>query len=110
MEVIRRGDLVTVAVSGDYGKPRPALVVQSNAYQALPSVTILCLTSDFRDRSLLRVTIEPSPVNGLRKRSQVMIDKALTLPREKIGGRIGSLETAAIQVVDEMLRKFLELG
>jgi mRNA interferase MazF len=110
MEAMKRGDLVTIAVSGDYGKPRPALVVQADAFVALPSVTVLRLTSELHAEHLLRVTIHPSPDNGLRVASQVMIDKAVTVPRERIGSVIGHLETIEIQEVSRALMRFLGLS
>lgn len=109
MEVIR-GDLVTIALSGDYGKPRPALVVQADEFALLPSVTVLRLTSELHDWPLLRVTVEPSRANGLKKPSQVMIDKATTVPRDKLGSRIGRLESSTMRAVDDALAAFLGLG
>ena len=70
---MKRGDLVTVAVSGDYGKPRPALVVQSDLFSALPSVTVLRLTSDIHAGHPIRVTVRLESANGLRAISHVMI-------------------------------------
>jgi mRNA interferase MazF len=107
---ISRGDLVAVALSGDYGKPRPALIVQADAFAELPSVTVLPLTSAVHDWPLFRVTIEAEPHNGLEKRSQIMIDKAVTVPRIKIGHRIGSADAATLRAVDDALAKFLGLG
>ncbi len=104
-----RGDLVTIAVSGDYGKPRPALVVQSDAFAALPSVTVLQLTSDVRDEHLVRITVQPSAANGLRKPSQVMIDRAVTVPRAKVGPVFGRLEDGRISAVSAALKRFLGL-
>ena len=63
---MRRGDLVSIALQGDYGKPRPALVVQSDLFAEHPSVTILPVTSELRDTPLFRVLIEPTETNGLR--------------------------------------------
>ena len=82
---MKRGDVVTIALQGDYGKPRPALVVQSDLFDAHPSVTILPITSELRDTPLFRVDVEPSDANGLRKKSQVMVDKAQTVARAKVG-------------------------
>ena len=79
---MKRGDLVTVVTSGDYGKPRPALVVQANAYAEHPSITVLPLTSEMHDLPLLRITVEPGEGTGLRRQSQVMVDKATTIPRQ----------------------------
>src|SRR4051794_2665866 len=73
---MRRGDVVTVAAAGDYGKPRPAVIVQSDAFpEGHASVVICQMTSEIVDASAFRVTIEPSAENGLRIRSQVMADK-----------------------------------
>jgi mRNA interferase MazF len=71
---MKRGDVVTIALPGDYGKPRPALVVQADAFEALPSVTVLRLTSELHDWPLFRITLTPGQRNGLRATSQVMID------------------------------------
>ena len=68
---MKRGDVVTIALQGDYGKPRPALVVQSDLFDAHPSVTVLPITSELRETPLFRVDVEPNDANGLRKKSQV---------------------------------------
>jgi mRNA interferase MazF len=107
---VSRGDLVTIALPGDYGKPRPALVVQADAFQALASVTVLPLTSELHDWPLFRVTVGPSRTNGLRQASQVAVDKAATLPRAKIGRRIGHADHATMRAVDTALARFLGLG
>jgi len=107
---VNRGDLITVALVGDYGKPRLALVVQSAAFQSLESVTVLPLSSDLRDWPLFRIMMEPKSSNGLRKRSQVMIDKAVTVPRTKIGQRIGRADTRTMHDVDTALAGFLGLS
>jgi mRNA interferase MazF len=105
----RRGELVTIAVSGDYGKPRPALVIQSDAFIDLPSVTVLRMTSEQHDWPLLRVSVRPSIENGLRNPSQIMIDKAATVPRAKLGPSFGRLEPDVMRSVDRALRLFLSL-
>ena len=90
---MKRGDLVVVAVAGDYGKPRPALVVQADVFnESHPSVTLLPVTSPLVDAPLFRLTVEPSPGNGLRALSQIMIDKVTTVRRARIGATIGYLE------------------
>ena len=104
-----RGDIVTVVLPGAYGKPRPALLVQDDAFEALPSVTLLPITSDVRDLPPIRLTIEPGPKSGLKRPSQVQIDKVMTVPRRKIGRRIGSLEGAAMEEVDVAMARFLGL-
>jgi mRNA interferase MazF len=105
----RRGELVTIAMAGDYGKPRPALVIQSDAFVDLPSVTVLRITSELHDWPLLRVTVAPNAENGLRKPSQIMIDKAATVPRAKIGPGIGRLEDVTLRLVERALLAFLDL-
>ena len=107
---MRRGELVTVVSPGDDGKPRPALIVQADDFAELPSVTVLPLTSDLRDAPLLRVTIEAAAVNGLARESQVMIDKAMTVPRAKVGARIGNLDSEALAKVTLALSAFLGIG
>ena len=88
---MQRGDVVTVAAAGDYGKPRPAVIVQTDAFQNHASVVVCQLTSELADAPDFRVTIEPKPENGLRLRSQVMADKLVTVRRERIGQKIGRL-------------------
>jgi mRNA interferase MazF len=104
---MRRGDLVTIALSGDYGKPRPALVVQADAFDGLPSVTVLRVTSELHDWALFRIIVEANRDTGLQKRSQVMVDKAATVPRSRIGERIGRLDADAMRAVSTALAKFL---
>lgn len=83
---------MTVAAAGDYGKPRPAVIVQTDAFpQEHASVVVCQLTSEFVDASDFRVTIEPRSENGLRLKSQVMADKPVTVRRERIGQTIGRL-------------------
>ena len=106
----RKGDLVTVVSSGDYGKPRPALVVQADAYAGHPSLTVLPLTIELHDMPLLRVTVEPGEGTGLRLRSQVMVDKATTIPRAKAGSRIGRLDEVTLASVGRPLATFLGVG
>jgi mRNA interferase MazF len=89
---MRRGDVVTVAAAGDYGKPRPAVVVQSDAFPDSHASVIVCqLTSELVEAPNFRVTIEPAPTNGLRARSQIMADKPVTVRRQRIGRSIGRL-------------------
>lgn len=106
---MRRGDFVTIATSGDYGKPRPALVVQSDAFEALPSVTVLPLTSEIHDEHLFRITVKPTKSNGLMAASQVMVDKATTIPKTKVGNVIGHAGVETMRTVNIALGRFLEI-
>jgi len=91
-----RGEIVIVAAPGDYGKPRPAVIIQSNAIPDSHASVVVCqMTSDSAEADF-RVTIEPRPETGLRVRSQVMADKLVTIRRERIGERIGRLGAADI--------------
>lgn len=108
---MKRGDVVTVAVQGDYGKPRPAVIVQSDLFnETHPSITVLPLTTSIVDAPLLRLTIDPGRENGLNRVSQVMIDKLLTLPREKIGQAIGRLDDDVMIRVTRALAMWLGIG
>ena len=104
---MRRGDLVTIALQGAYGKPRPALVIQSDLFDAHPSVAVLPVTSELRDAPLFRVRLEPSSTNGLRQPSDIMADKPQTVPRDKVGAAIGRLDDDAMLRVNRALALFL---
>lgn len=106
---MRRGELVTVALPGDYGKPRPALVIQSDQFPDMASVTVLLVTSTLVDAPLLRLTIEPSRDNNLRQTSQVMIDKPMTVRRDRLGNAFGRLDDASMVSINRSLALFLGL-
>jgi mRNA interferase MazF len=91
---MNRGDLVIVATPGDYGKPRPAVIVRSNAIPETHASIVICqMTSELVEADF-RITIEPGRETGLRVRSQVMADKPVAVRRERIGQRIGRLDAA----------------
>lgn len=104
---MRRGDLVTIALQGVYGKPRPALVIQSDLFDEHPSVTILPVTSELRETPLFRIIVQPNTDNGLQKPSQIMVDKTQTIPREKIGNTFGRLDDESLLAVNRALAVFL---
>lgn len=104
---MKRGDLVTLTLPGSYGKPRPALWVQSDLFDAHPSVTVLPVTSELREVPLFRIRVQPSEANGLRVVSEIMVDKAHTVARQKIGRRIGRLEDETMTAVNRALATFL---
>jgi mRNA interferase MazF len=107
---VSRGDLVTIALPGDYGKPRPALVMQADTFKNLPFVTVLPLAGEMHDWPLFRITIRPNRANGLRQASQVAVDKTATVPRAKIGQRIGRADVGTMRAVDAALASFLGLA
>lgn len=107
---MRRGEIITVAPPGDSGKLRPALVIQSDRFAETRSVTVLPISSMLIDAPLFRITVDPTPENGLRKRSQIMVDKALSVKRDKAGGPIGQLAPEAVLAVTRSLTVFLGIA
>ncbi len=101
---------MTVALPGDQGKLRPALVVQSDHFGELGSVTVLPITGTLIDAPLLRVPVDPNGQNGLAKRSQIMVDKPQTPPRGRLGPVIGHLDDATMVTVNRVLAVFLGLA
>jgi mRNA interferase MazF len=108
---LRRGTVVTVASPGVYsGKPRPAVVVQADRWlQAHPSITLCPLTSTLRQAPLVRIAVDPSSRNGLRKPSQLMVDKLFTVSLQAVGEVVGQLEPDVLTELDLALRGWLEL-
>lgn len=104
---MRRGDLVTVALQGDYGKPRTALVIQSDLFNEHPSVTILPVTSELRETPLFRIRLEPRPANGLQVVSDVMVDKSQSVPRDRIGSVFGHVGEEEMLAINRSLAVFL---
>ncbi len=107
---MRRGDLLTIALQGDLGKPRPALVIQSDLFDAHPSVTVLPLTSALHNAPLFRVTVRPSSENGLHDESQVMVDKPSSVMRERLGPVFGHADDETMLAVNRALAVFLGLA
>ena len=106
---MKRGTIVVVAARGTYtGKPRPALVVQSDLFNPTHrSVTICPITSECVDAPLFRLTLPPGPRTGLRTVSQVMIDKIVSVPRGTITAEVGECDARELEATDEMLRRWL---
>lgn len=107
---MRRGDLVTIALQGDFGKPRPALVIQSDRFDGHATVTVLPVSSTLTETPLFRLTVDPTGENGLRTRSQVMVDKAMTVKRDKIGKVIGRLGNETMAAVNRSLLLWIGLA
>lgn len=104
---MRRGDLVTVSVGGDFGKPRPVLVIQADEFAETATTTVPLLSGTLIEAPLLRIPVEPTPGNGLRKESQVMIDKTMTVRRDKLGSPFGRLDDTTLLSVNRALALFL---
>jgi mRNA interferase MazF len=108
---VKRGDVWTVAGGPDFaGKPRPAVILQDDAFDATASVTICPLTTHAVDAPLIRLPIEPSDQNGLRASSQLMVDKITTVSKRKVESRIGRLSTEDIIRLNRAVVVFLGLG
>ena len=109
---VRRGAVVVVAAKGAYtGKPRPALVVQSDLFNAThQSVTLCPITSDCVDAPLFRITLPPGERTGLREVSQVMVDKIVSVPRASVTEEIGRCSDAEMGATEEALRHWLALS
>jgi mRNA interferase MazF len=89
---VRRGEIWTAAAGTGYvGKPRPVVIIQDDRFDATTSVTVCAFTTDPTDAPLIRIPIEPDEVNGLQERSSLMVDKVTTVPRAKLGQRLGRL-------------------
>jgi mRNA interferase MazF len=104
---MNRGDFVTIAMQGDFGKPRPALVVQANQFSEHATVTVLLVSGTLVNAPLLRVTVQPEETNGLQKTSQVMIDKTMTVRRDKLGKVVGKASDETMLQVGRGLAVFL---
>jgi mRNA interferase MazF len=108
---VKRGDIVLAMARGDYGKPRPAVVVQSDLFNSTHASLIVCLlTSELVEAPLFCLTVSPSPANGLEQVSQIMVDKLLALPRDRILERIGTLDDEALPSLNRALALLLGLG
>ena len=108
---MKRGDVVLVVVSGDYGRRRPAVVVQTDLVNDTHSSVVVCpITSYLQDAELFRLTIEPSADNGLQKPSQIMVDKIVAVQKDKIRKGIGKLGDGLMIRLQRSLAFWLGLG
>jgi mRNA interferase MazF len=100
---MRRGDIVTISAPGDYGKPRPAIIIQSDRLHQTKSVQVCPITTTEVDSPLFRLMVTPAPETGLRAVSFAMVEKITVVRREKCGPVIGRLPGELIPHLDEML-------
>jgi len=108
---MKRGEIWTVAGGPDYaGKPRPAVIVQDDSFDATASITICAFTSDPTDAPLFRIPIEPSEGNGIRTASNLMVDKLTTVPRRKLGEHVGRLDDEDLVRLNRAILVFLGLA
>lgn len=108
---MKRGEVWTVPGGADYaGKPRPAVVIQDDHFDATASITICAFTTDPTEAPLVRIPVEPTVDNGLHARSQLMVDKLTTVRKDKLGSRIGRLDDGAIVRLNRAILVFLGLA
>jgi mRNA interferase MazF len=107
---VTRGDIVTVALQGDHGKPRPAVIVQADQFRESSHVAVLLLTSFVVDAPLIRIPIDAAPGTGLSTRSFAMLDRITTTPRDKIGYLIGRLDDATMVAINRGMAAYLGLA
>lgn len=108
---MKRGEIWTVAGAKDYaGKPRPVVIVQDNRFDATQSVTVCAFTTDPTDAPLFRIAVEPSGDNGLAALSRLMADKITTVPKQKLGTRVGRLGSEDVVRLNRAILIFLGLA
>lgn len=108
---MRRGDIWTVAGGKGYaGKPRPAVIVQDDSFDATDSITICAFTTDETEAPLFRLPVEPNGRNGLRAACRLMVDRITTVPKARIGAHIGRLDDEDILRLNRAVLVFLGLA
>ena len=108
---MRRGEIWTVSGGSTYtGKPRPAVIVQEDSFDATASITVCAFTSDPTDAPLFRLSIEPTETNGLRIASRLMVDKITTVPKDRLGEKVGRLDDADVLRLNQAVLVFLGLA
>ncbi|MQA87125.1 MAG: type II toxin-antitoxin system PemK/MazF family toxin [Streptosporangiales bacterium] len=108
---MRRGEIWTVAGGKGYpGKPRPVVIVQDDRFDATDSVTVCAFTTDPTEAPLLRIPVNPDAINGLHQPCKLMVDKITTVPRSKLGERLGRLDDAYMVALGRAFVVFLGLA
>ena len=108
---MRRGDIVTVAFQGDFGKPRLALIIQSDVFnETHATVTVLLMSSEIVAAPLFRITVVSTPENRLEKISQIQVDKIMTIRRDRIGAVIGRVDDETLVGVNRALAVWIGIA
>jgi mRNA interferase MazF len=107
---MKRGEVWTIAGEGYAGKPRPAVIVQDDRFDATASITVCAFTSDPTDAPLFRLLVPPTDTNGLRVASRLMVDKVTTIPKSKLGRQVGRIDDEDLVRLDQALMVFLGLA
>jgi mRNA interferase MazF len=108
---VRRGEIWTVAGGGDYtGKPRPIVILQDDRFDATSSITVCAFTTDPTAAPLIRLPVAPNERNGLKSHCRIMVDKITTVPRDRLGARVGRLDDEDIVRLNRAVLVFLGLA
>jgi mRNA interferase MazF len=108
---VKRGDIVLAVPRGDYGKPRPAVIVQSDLFNLTHASLLVCLlTTELIDAPLFRLPLAPTPANGLQEMSHIMVDKLLALPRDRVRAQIGTADDQTVLALNRALALMLGLA
>lgn len=108
---MKRGEIWTVAGGRDYaGKPRPVVILQDDRFDRTASMTVCAFTTDPTDAPLFRLSVQPNETNGLRSVSRLMVDKITTVPKAKIGSRVGRLEDEDVVRLNRAVLVFLGIA
>ena len=108
---MRRGSIVTIALQGDFGKPRPALVLQSDVFNDIhATITVALISSSLVQAPIFRLDVTPNKQNGLSKESQIQIDKMMSIRKERIGAVIGEIDESILVRVNRALALWLGLA
>lgn len=108
---MKRGDIWTIPGGKNYaGKPRPVVIVQDDSFDATDSITICAFTTDETDAPLFRLPVEPNERNGLRTACRLTVDKITTVPKTKVGARVGRLDDEDILRLNQAVLVFLGLA
>ena len=106
-----RGEIWTLAGGKDYaGKPRPVVIVQDDSFDATSSITVCAFTTDETEAPLIRLAVAPNSRNGLHAPCRLMVDKIATVPKTKVGLRVGSLDDEDILRLNRAVLVFLGLA
>jgi mRNA interferase MazF len=108
---VKRGEIWTAAAGSGYiGKPRPVVIVQDDRFDATASVTVCAFTTDTTDAPLFRLVVVPDDANGIQAASRLMVDKITTIPKSKVGERLGRLGDEDMIRLDRAMMVFLGLA
>jgi mRNA interferase MazF len=109
--VLKRGQLISIAMQGGFGKPRPALIIQSDMFnESHATITVALITSDLIDAPIFRVNIDPTEENGLNHKSQIQVDKMMTIKKDKVGSVIGKSDDATMIKINRAMALWVGLA